>query len=184
MKNLLSKSIFALTLFTFLFASLAALAQDDKSKRPSPHKKANGKIGNADVTIEYGSPSVKGRKIFGSLEQYGKVWRTGANEATTFEVSSDVTIEGQDLPAGKYSLFTIPGETEWVIIFNKVANQWGAYSYKDAEDALRVNVKSKKSPNFEEQLVFNVDSKNGKITFAWENTLVEFKVKSKPLAKK
>ena len=88
--------------------SFSGLAQDDKSKRPSPPKTATGEVGDLKIAIDYGAPSVKGRKIFGEKEPYGKVWRTGANEATTFSVNKDVTINGNSLPAGKYALFTIP----------------------------------------------------------------------------
>ncbi len=108
-----------------LLCSLQAVAQEDKAARPSPPAQVSKKTSNATVTINYGQPSVKGRKIFGSLEPYGKVWRAGANEATTFEVDKDVKIEGQSLPAGKYGFFAIPDEKEWTIIFNKVPNQWG-----------------------------------------------------------
>ncbi|RMG72406.1 MAG: DUF2911 domain-containing protein, partial [Bacteroidetes bacterium] len=100
----------------------------------------SGSIGTAEITINYGSPAAKGRTLWGDLVPYGAVWRTGANEATTFTVSQDVTIEGQTLPAGTYSLFTIPGESDWTIIFNKTAEQWGAYEYDEAADALRVKV--------------------------------------------
>jgi hypothetical protein len=158
-----------------LFVSVSCLGQDDKSKRPSPPAKVTEKVGNTTVTIDYSRPSVKGRKIFGELEPYGKVWRTGANEATTFEVSNAVTIEGKTLPAGKYGLFTIPGENEWTVIFNKVANQWGAYEYKEDQDALRVKVKPKKTPKPTEMLTFNIN-KNGQVAMMWENTEVNFKV--------
>lgn len=155
----------------------AAKAPEDKSKRPSPPAKVSTTVGGATVTIDYSRPSVKGRKIFGGLEPYGKVWRTGANEATTFQVSKDVKIEGQTLPAGKYGLFTIPGETEWTIIFNKTAEQWGAFKYDEKQDALRVKVKPKKTPQLTETFVINLD-KTGKVFMMWENTEVDFTVTS------
>ena len=92
---------------------LNGIAQDDKSKRPSPPKTASAEVGDLKIVIDYGAPSVKGRTIFGGLESYGKVWRTGANEATTLSVNKDVTIDGQALPAGKYALFTIPEKGDW-----------------------------------------------------------------------
>src|SRR5690606_24958773 len=153
--------LLAVSLTTMLFAC----GQDDKSKRPSPPVQAKETLASgAVVTIDYGQPSVKGRTIGKDLEPMpGKVWRTGANEATTFDVSKSVKVEGKDLPAGKYSLFTIAGDGEWTIIFNKNANQWGAYSYKESEDALRVKVKPSKAAQFAEKLTFNVD-KNGTVT--------------------
>jgi hypothetical protein len=151
-------------------------APEDKSKRPSPPATVTGTAaGGVAYTIDYSRPSVKGRKIFGGLEQYGKVWRTGANEATTFEVKQPVKINGQALPAGKYALFTIPGEQEWTIIFNKTANQWGAYEYKQDQDALRVTVKPTKTPSLVEQFTISSDKK-GVVTMAWENTQASFTV--------
>jgi len=150
-------------------------APEDKSKRPSPPAKVTANVGGATVTIDYSRPSMKGRKIFGGLEPYDKVWRTGANEATTFEASKDVKIEGQALPAGKYALFTIPGENEWTIIFNKTASQWGAFKYDASQDALRVKVKPKKLAQPTETFTINLD-KAGKVAMMWENTQVDFTV--------
>ena len=106
---------------------LVACGQDDKSKRPSPPAQAKETLASgAVVTIDYSQPSVKGRTIGKDLEPMtGKVWRTGANEATVFEVSKDVKVEGKDLPAGKYALYSIANEGEWTIIFNKTWKQWG-----------------------------------------------------------
>ncbi|UOR06860.1 DUF2911 domain-containing protein [Hymenobacter aerilatus] len=148
----------------------------DKSKRPSPPATASATVGGTKVMIEYSQPSVKGREIFGVLEPYGKVWRTGANEATTFMVSKDVKINGQALPAGTYGLFSIPGKDEWTIIFNKTAKQWGAYEYDEKQDALRVKVK----PTTLKQPVerFTITAANsGKVTMQWATTGVEFTVK-------
>jgi len=113
--------------------------------------------------------------MLGGKEPFGKVWRTGANEATTFEVDKNVKIEGKELPKGKYSLFTIPGETEWTIIFNKTVEQMGAYDYKEAEDALRVTVKSGKTDKFVE--TFNISVEGNRVVLRWENTQVAFSVK-------
>lgn len=114
--------------------------EEDKSKRKSPPMTAEGEVGTATVTINYGAPSVNGRTIYGDLVPYNEIWRTGANEATTIEISEDLSIEGETLSAGKYAMFTIPGEESWTIIFNKEADQWGAYDYDEAQDALRVEV--------------------------------------------
>lgn len=154
---------------------LAGFAQDNKANRASPPDKVSQTIGDATVTIEYSQPSVKGRTIWGEVVPYDKVWRTGANEATTFEASADVNIEGQTLEAGKYTLFTIPGKDEWTIIFNKQTGQWGT-QYNEEEDALRVKVKPMKAPTMTEKMTFDISDK-GKVSLMWENLMVNFKVK-------
>lgn len=159
-------------LFIAVF-TVTACGQGDKSKRPSPPMSSEFKVGSANVTINYGAPSVKGREIWGKLVPYGQVWRTGANEATTFETDADIKVEGQTLPKGKYGLFTIPGENEWVIIFNKKAQQWGAYDYKDGDDVLRVKVKPA-AGDMQEQL--KIEGKGDAVSIAWEKVKVEFKV--------
>ncbi|HKG06492.1 MAG TPA: DUF2911 domain-containing protein [Pedobacter sp.] len=175
------KKVF-LSLFVALVTTVTVSAQDkpkeDKSKRPSPPAVVTETIkSGAKVTIDYSQPSVKGRTIGKEIAPYdGKVWRTGANEATIFEVSKDVTIDGKALPAGKYSLHSVPGETEWVWIFNKSANQWGSYEYKEAEDALRVTAKPGKAAAATEKMTFKVD-KSGKVTLLWGNISVPFTVK-------
>lgn len=169
-------------LIALLFCTFLVNAQDDKSKRPSPPAQASGKAGAANIKIEYSQPSVKGRKVWGELVPYGQVWRTGANEATTFEVDQDVKVQGQTLPAGKYALFTIPGEKEWTIVFNKTAQQWGAFKYDEAQDALRVKATPKKAPQAMEKLTFKVDQK-GKVSLFWENMEVDFQVSSAGKAK-
>lgn len=138
--------------------------------KPSPAATATGKIGATDVTIAYSSPGVKGRKIFGGLEPYGKVWRAGANEATTVEFSKDVMVEGKSLPAGKYGFFVLPTEKQWTVIFNKVPNQWGAFKYDEKQDALRVLVTPRKAATLVERLVYDVTPKG--ITLRWENVEV------------
>lgn len=105
----------------------------------------------------------------------GKVWRTGANEATVFEVNKAVEIEGKKLPAGKYGLFTIASDNEWTIIFNKTWNQWGAFSYKEADDVLRVKVKPGKAKAFTEKMTFTI-SKKGKVSLLWGDVRVDFDV--------
>jgi len=141
----------------------------------SPASSATGKIGNATIIINYGSPSVKGRAIWGELVPYGKVWRTGANKATTFETDADITVEGQPLKKGKYALFTIPEKNEWVIIFNKTTDQWGSFNYKQDDDVLRVKSKPSSSNETVEALKFEV-GKNA-VTMKWEKLSVSFGVK-------
>lgn len=162
----------ALTLMGVML-TMMTWAQGDKANRPSPPATATGKIKGATITINYSSPSVKGRKVWdpsGTLAPYGKVWRAGANEATTFETDKDIKVEGKELPAGKYGFFAIPGESEWTIIFNKVPNQWGAFKYDQAQDQLRVTTKPKKSAQMNERLVYDVTNKG--IVLKWENVEV------------
>ena len=163
---------------TVLFLSLVASGQEDKSKRPSPPAiaKETTKSG-VIISIDYSQPSVKGRTIGKDLEPMeGKVWRAGANEATVFEVNKDVKVEGKALPAGKYGFFTIMNGDDWTIIFSKTWKQWGAFSYKDADDALRVNVKGGKTKAFAEKLTYNV-GKDGKVSMMWGDKQVDFNVK-------
>ena len=149
--------------------------QGDKSQRPSPPAKVSETISSgAVVSIDYSQPAVKGRTIGNDIAPYGKIWRTGANEATVFEVNKDVKVEGKSLPAGKYGLYSIPGKDEWVIIFNKTWKQWGT-NYTEGDDALRVHVKPGKAPAFTERMTFAVD-KSGKVSLLWGNEEVDFKV--------
>jgi len=165
---------FLLSILTLI--TINACGQADKSKRPSPPAIVTETIeSGAVVTIDYSQPSLKGRKVGGELAPYGQVWRTGANEATVFEISKDVKVEGQPLAAGKYGLYTIPGENEWVIIFNKTWKQWGTI-YKEADDALRVKVKPGKVDALTEKMTFVINN-NGKVSLLWGDTEVVFKVK-------
>lgn len=159
-----------------------AYAQTDMAKpaasaeaKPSPAATATGKIGATDVTVNYSSPGVKGRKIFGGLEPYDKVWRAGANEATTVEFSKDVKVEGKALPAGKYGFFLIPSEKQWTVIFNKVPNQWGAFKYDGKQDALRVMVTPRKAAALTERLAYEITPKG--LVMRWENVEIPVAIK-------
>lgn len=175
MKKMTQSRFTALLFSAFVLFALSGNAQDDKLKRASPPAEVSGTVEGTDITINYSRPSVKGRTIFGELEPYGEVWRTGANEATTIEVSTDVEVEGQPLPAGKYALFTIPAEDDWTVVFNKVTDQWGAYDYDEAEDALRVEVTPEETEETTEQLTFEIGD-DGEVTMMWANTAVSFGV--------
>ncbi|KFF24409.1 DUF2911 domain-containing protein [Chryseobacterium vrystaatense] len=165
----------AAVLVATMTISLNAFAQDTK-KPASPPATATGKIKDATITIAYSSPSVKGRTIWGGLEAYDKVWRAGANEATTFETDKNITVQGKSLPAGKYSFFLIPKESgTWTAIFNKEPKQWGAYKYEQAKDALRVDVKTKALQTSQEALVYKVNS-NG-FTMDWDKISVPVEIK-------
>jgi hypothetical protein len=165
-----------ITLLFLVFALIQITSVSAQDKKPlSPKETVKAKAGGANVEIVYSRPSARGRTMLGGNEPYGQVWRTGANEATTIEFDKAVKIEGKDLPAGKYALFTIPGEKEWTIIFNKEHKQWGAYNYKEKEDALRVTVPAKKTKSFVE--TFTVGVEKDEVTMAWENAEASFKVK-------
>lgn len=145
-----------LSIFTILSFLLCISLYAQEAQKPSPPATAKGEINGADITINYHSPGVKGRVIWGDLVPFGKVWRAGANDATTFETSKDIKVEGKTLPAGKYSFFIIPGEEESVFIFNSVAKQWGHYDYDESKDVLRVNIPSEQTSTMEERLVYEV----------------------------
>jgi hypothetical protein len=170
------KQILVLVCFLALFTTNTVSAQQDKSKRASPPAVVTETLkSGAKLTIDYSQPSVKGREIGKEIAPFGKVWRTGANEATVFEVSKDVKVEGKALAAGKYSLYSIPGEKEWTIIINKTWKQSGT-QYNEADDALRVTVKPVKSPIFVEKMMF-VISPAGKVSLSWGGIMVPFNVK-------
>ena len=160
-----------LLLFSF-FAISFANAQE---KLKSPPEKATGMINGATIQINYGSPSVRGRKIWGELVPFGEVWRAGANEATTFETDKELTIEGLRLPAGKYSFFVIPNNEECTIIFNKEAKQWGAYKYNEKMDQLRVKVKQQIADSATEKLTYIINSTD--VELVWEKWIIGFSVK-------
>lgn len=171
MKSLKSLLVLSLSLVIVF----AANAQKDKSKRPSPPAQVSKKINGTTVTIDYSQPSKRGRDIFGGLEEYGKVWRTGANESTWIEVSEDLLVEGETLPAGKYGVFSIPGEDEWTIIFNKKWDGWGAYEYSADNDVLRVKVEPVTLDEVVEVFNINLDQ-NGEVVIAWDLTQVKFTI--------
>ncbi|GGI27163.1 DUF2911 domain-containing protein [Pedobacter mendelii] len=162
-------------LLTAITISVSAFAQEAK-KPASPAATATGKVKEATITIAYSSPSVKGRKIWGGLEAYDKVWRAGANDATTFETDKDIMVQGKALPAGKYSFFLIPKESgTWTAIFNKEPKQWGAYKYEEAKDALRVDVKVKPLKATQETLVYKVNKAG--FTMDWDKISVPVAIK-------
>lgn len=143
---------------------------------PSPTATFSQKVGLTEVNINYSRPSKKGREVFGNLIPYGKLWRTGANNATKITFADDVKIGGKELPAGTYALFTIPGENKWTVIFNKNVNQGGTGNYKESEDALRVTVKPITIPGTVETFQINIEDvkpASALIELLWESTLVQ-----------
>lgn len=174
-----------LTLAVALTLTTTAFAQQLRTPRPSPSATLMQTVGLTDVTIKYSRPGVKGRAIWGTLVPYDKVWRTGANEATTITFSEDVTVEGQKLPKGTYSLHTVPGQSQWGVIFNSVADQWGSYSYDAAKDVVRVNVTPQAAPHAE-WLTFEIPemtTDTAKIVVRWEKIAVPFTINTDSTAR-
>ncbi len=153
--------------------------RDPDSPRPSPNAFVGLQIGSARVMVAYGSPGVKGRQIFGGLVPHGRIWRTGANEATTLTANADILFGGQKVEAGTYSLFTIPGESEWTVILNRDNNQWGAYEHDPEQDFLEVIVPAE-TGEFLENFTIGFDhiqpDGSADLTIAWENSLVRVSV--------
>lgn len=157
-------------LFLSLIMVSAAFMKCSSQPPKSPRVTAEGK----DVKVDYGQPSKRGRVIFGQLEPYGKVWRTGANEATEITFKKDVTFGGQRVKAGTYTLFTIPNENEWTVILNPELKQWGAFGYDKikARDLPHITVPAKKLDAPIEKLTLRFDDKNSLI-IEWDQTQVE-----------
>lgn len=164
-----------------LAAALIALPAAAQLKLPavSQHAVVSQTVGLTDITVTYSRPGVKGREIFGGLVPYGKVWRTGANTATQFAVTTDVMIEGKSLPAGTYSLHTIPGPNEWTVIFNKDAGQWGSFNYDEKKDALRVTIKPEKAAHSAEWMEFHfpkISTDSATLMLRWADVAIPIKI--------
>lgn len=171
----MKRIIHILSLMLAVLLSITTLTYGQLIPQPSSGQTIIQDFGLGKVTLTYSRPNTKGRKIFGSLEPYGVVWRTGANAATTLTFTDEVTMAGSKVPAGKYALFTIPSKDEWVIILNKTADQWGAYDYKSEDDLLRFMVKpSNVRPVVETLMMQFVDVKPGsmQLNMMWENTSI------------
>lgn len=154
-------------------------AQGIKLPQPSSGQTLIQDFGLGKITVKYSRPDTKGRIVFGEMEPYGTVWRTGANSATTINFTEEVKIEGQALPAGEYAIFTIPGKDEWTVILSKNTKQWGAYDYKDAEDFLRVKVKPVVLKDKVETFTIgfaDVYPTTATLQIMWEKTLVSVKL--------
>ncbi len=186
-------------------ACVAASAQGVRLPRPSQKASVMQTVGVTDLTITYSRPGVKGRKIWGDppagaaagtatlddasarpkdavIVPYGHVWRTGANEATTFTATDDVLVNGQPLKAGTYSLHTIPGAAEWTIIFNSDPGQWGSFTYDEKKDVLRVKAKPETTADSQEWLAYQIDpvgESSARVNIRWEKIVVPFTVEVK-----
>jgi hypothetical protein len=154
----------------FVFVSRA---HQDKSSRPSPAATASLDLGNGkSITIDYSSPRLKGRKLGKDLAPYGEVWRTGANEATTFVTTADVSVGGTPVPTGNYTLFTIPNPDKWVLIISKKTGEWGTNYPGPSNDLARIDMKVSSLPSPVENFTvsFNKSSSGGTLNLEWETT--------------
>ena len=159
---------------------MAQQPPQDKSKRSSPPGTAEVTLKNKEITIDYSRPSLKGRKVGQELAPYGKVWRTGANEATALNTAIDLNIGGAKVPAGKYTLYTLPSEGTWKLIINKQTGQWGT-KYDESQDLARVDMKKSALPQSVEQFTISFDKKNentANLNLDWENTRVSVEIKA------
>ena len=155
-------------------------AEKNKKKVLSPHTSAMAMVGDAHIHVDYSSPGVRGRIIFGGLLAYDQVWQSGAHMATWIETNKNLQIKGKTLPAGKYGFFTIPSKDEWTVIFNSNWEQHGKDEYDEKDDVIRFKVR----PNFSEEIkehleykVSKVDDTEGKISLSWEKVSIDFNFK-------
>lgn len=170
-----------LILFLF-FACITSLSFGQLNlPNASPDQEFKQQVGFTEVQVKYSRPNARGRTIFGDLVPYDQLWRTGAHDATTIWLSDSIKINGVNIPSDTFSLFTIPGKSEWTIIFNKVPEMHGTSDYAEANDQLRFKVKSEKAPRFYETFTIEINdlTKDGaSIYMLWENTLVKFPLQS------
>lgn len=165
-----------------LVCSFVVTAQQDKSKRPSPPEQAKWDLGGGKaVTIDYSSPRAKGRKIYGELVPYGQVWRTGANEATALVTPADLTIGGTAVPAGSYTIFTVPNKDKWTLVISKKTGEWGTDYPGQANDLARIDMKVSALPspvdNF--TISFEKAGNGANLNIDWETTRASVAVSKK-----
>ena len=162
-------------IFVLLLSTSILFAQAEKKPLPSPRGQTSVTFADGKkVTVDYGRPYMRGRKIMGELVPYGKVWRTGANEATSLVTEAPITISGTAVPAGSYTMYTLPGENEWKIIVNKQTGQWGTV-YNESQDFARIIAKPAKVPNSVDQFTISLEKQGPKaalMKLEWENTSV------------
>lgn len=178
----MQRKIALLTLFTFIVVSAGFSQMGDKAKRPSPPASATCDLGSGKtIKTDYSSPRMNGRKIFGELVPFGKVWRAGANEATTFVTSAGVVVGGKDVPAGSYTLFTVPNPDKWTLIINKKTGEWGIPYKYESNELGRVDMKVSKLDSPMEDFTISYDqSGNGcTLRMKWEQTEASVDIKAK-----
>lgn len=169
----MKRSLFALSLMALATPLLA-----QELPRPSPKAQIMQAVGVNEVTVSYGRPAVRGRQIWGELVPFGQVWRTGANEATTIQFARPAAVEGKVLPAGIYSVHTIPGRDQWTLVLNSVAEQWGSYQYDESKDVLRVEIDPLSIPA-QERLTFSfpvVTDNSAVLALDWEMVRIPIRI--------
>jgi len=166
------KTIAITVLFVFALCVISS-AQQDKSKRPSPPAQAQCKFSDGKtITVDYSSPRMKGRKIFGDLVPYGQVWRTGANEATTFVTTAGVSADGRDIAAANYTIFTLPEQNKWTLIVSKHTGEWGIPYKYESEEIARIPMSVSQTSGSVENFTIAFDQGGGSCTMklSWEQT--------------
>lgn len=183
-----SLSLTALAAVAVMLTVAPAFAADLALPAPSPLARVMQTIGVTEVTVEYSSPGVKGRKIFGELLKFGELWRTGANGATKITFTNDVTVGGKAVPTGTYAIFTIPGKDQWTVILNKNAMQGGTRNYDKTLDQARITVKPAAAPARERLtfLIADTTDDSARLDLEWETTRISLPIKidTDALAKK
>jgi hypothetical protein len=165
-----------------LMISVSPLAAQDKAKRPSPPAQAQCKFSDGKtVTVDYSSPRVKGRKIFGGLVPYNEVWRAGANEATTFVTNTNLNVGGKDVPAGSYTIFAVPSPDKWTLVVSKKTGEWGVPYPGEGDDFTRTDMTASKTSAPVENFTIAFDQSGSKCTMRmeWENTRASVEVSEK-----
>jgi hypothetical protein len=160
-------------LMSLLLTFTALVSAQDKGKRPSPPAQAQCKLSDGKtITVDYSSPRAKGRKIFGELVPYGQVWRAGANEATTFVTDANLSVGGKDVPAGSYTIFTVPNADKWTLIINKKTGEWGTPYKYEADELARVDMKLSPTSSPVENFTISLPSAGGgcSLNMSWDNT--------------
>ncbi|MEP6644303.1 MAG: DUF2911 domain-containing protein [Acidobacteriaceae bacterium] len=174
-------AIFSLILVAS-FSVVIASAQDDPSKRPSPAAQAQCKFNDGkSITVDYSSPRVKSRKIFGELVPYGQIWRTGANDATTFVTDANLIVGSKDVPAGNYTIFTLPKQDKWTLIINKKTGEWGIPYKYESDELARTEMTVSKPSSMMENFTISFDQNGGtcKMNMTWENTRASVDISEK-----
>src|SRR5438105_4637650 len=183
----MQKRIAFLTLFTMIFAMLAS-AQQDKSKRPSPPAQAQCQFSDGKtIKTDYSSPRThdpkthQPRKIFGGLVPYGQVWRTGANDATTLVTDTNLTVGSKDVPAGSYTIFTVPGQDKWTLVISKKTGEWGIPYPGEGDDLARVDMNVSKPPSQVGNFTIDFEQKGDSCSMQmdWVNTWATVDIKER-----
>jgi hypothetical protein len=173
-------AISSAVVLVLVIAALVVRAQEDKAKRPSPPATAKCELaGGKSVTVDYSSPRKKGRTIFTDVVKYGEVWRTGANEATTFVTTADLMVGGKHVPAGSYTLFTVPNKDKWTLVISKKTGEWGTDYPGEKEDLARVDMKAASGAATENFTIsFDKGTKGCTLKMAWDTTVASVDLSS------